>query len=227
MVTIPPKRRVLDISCGSGCVRSMSEPTVFAPQPPPGAPFNPHLPEGIPRIVTIFGVLHLVFAGIGLLMTAWGLFDALAGNPLLKMQGAGASAEIQAQLAIAEKLKPTVIANSGLSILVGIVMIIAGIMLVKGRRNGLAWSNKYAYLSLVAKVANMVIALMVVVPATREMMGEVMKGTPMPAGSKAIFEASMIGGAIGGILVTCIYPILTLILLNQRGLREWFASRSY
>ena len=202
----------------------MSESPYMPPQPPPGLPVNPHLPIGIPRIVTVFGVMHVVFAGIGILSAAWGVFTSLAGNPFLKMQGAGP--QVDAQLAMEAKLKTVTIASSGLSILIGIVMITAGIKLLKGRKDGLAWSNKYAYLSLVAKLANLAIAFMVVIPATKEMMGDMMKGTPgMPASATMMMEIFLVAGAVGGILVTAVYPVLALVMLNRQGLREWFAVR--
>jgi len=205
----------------------MSESSYLPPQPPPGLPVNPHLPMGIPRIVMVFGILHLVFAGIGMINAASKLFMAIAGNPFLKMQGSSADAQVQAQMSMMDKVKTVEITGAGLSILVGVVMIIAGIKLVKGRRDGLGWSNKYAYLSLLEKLAKIVIAFAVVIPATREMMMDVMKGgTPMPSGMNTVMEISLIGGVIGSVLVAAIYPILTLVLLNRRGLREWFASRS-
>jgi len=203
----------------------MSESSYLPPQPPPGLPVNPHLPIGIPRIVTVFGVMHIVFAVIGLLSAAWALFSALAGNPFMKMQGAGP--EVQAQLALEAKLMTPVMTHSGLAILIGLVMITAGIKLLKGRRDGLAWSNKYAYLSLLAKVANLVMAFVVVIPATREMMGDVMKGASgMPASATMMMEIFLIAGAVGEILVTALYPVLALVLLNRKGLREWFAARN-
>lgn len=194
------------------------------PQPPPGLPVNPHLPIGVPRIVTVFGVMHIVFAVIGLLSAVWALVTALAGNPFMKSMGTGP--EVQAQLAMEEKVRTVTMASSGLSILIGIVMIIAGIKLLKGRRDGLAWSNKYAYLSLLGKAANLMIAFMVVIPASREMMGDIMKGAgSLPKSATVMMEVFMIGGVVGQILVMAVYPILALILLNRKGLREWFAAR--
>jgi len=205
----------------------MSESSYLPPQPPPGLPVNnPHLPIGIPRIVTVFGIMHLVFAGIGMVSAVSGLFMAFAGNPSMKMQGNAADAMVQAQQTMMDKVKTVEITGECLSILVGVVMIIAGIKLVKGRRDGLGWSNKYAYLSLLEKLAKLVIAFTVVIPATREMMRDMMNGsTSVPSGMNTFMEISLVGGVIGSILVAAIYPILTLVLLNRRGLREWFAER--
>ena len=174
--------------------------------------------------MTVFGVMHVVFAVIGFFSAAWALFILLAGNPFMEMAGSGP--EVQAQLLMETKLRPVTIASCGITVLIGIVMITAGIKLLKGRRDGLAWSNKYAYLSLVAKVANLAVAIMVVIPATREMMGDVMKGAPgMSASTTRMMDAFMIAGVLGEILVTAVYPVLTLVLLNRKGLRDWFATR--
>lgn len=35
----------------------------------------------------------------------------------------------------------------------------------------------------------------------------------------------MIGGAVIGIVVGCIYPVLALILLNRPATKDWFANR--
>src|SRR5690606_5446212 len=105
------------------------------PQPPAGLPVsNPHLPIGIPRSVMVFGVMHLVFGTIAVLYSVWGLVTAMMGDRF--WQETTPSAESRAILSMEEKIQGVAIAGAGVSIVVGAVMILAGMKLVKGRRNG-------------------------------------------------------------------------------------------
>lgn len=200
----------------------MSDASIYQPplpQPPPGV-----LPPLVkPPVVTVFAILHLVFAGIGLLWGAWALFIAIAGNPFLKM--GGQTPQLELQLALQEKVQPASLAGAVLSLLIAVPMIIAGIQMLKDRKTGLKWSNAYAYSSLFAKLVGLVLATTIVIPATREMMDTMMNDPAMPASAKTTLSGAMTVGAILGSVLPCIYPVLTLIVLNRPTVKAWFASR--
>jgi hypothetical protein len=201
------------------------------------SPYQPPLPQGPPSLpgmnvappaVKVFGILHLVFAGLGIISAIWALFIALVGNPFLKMAGANRQLgeQMDAQLALQAKINPVSITSSTLSLLVAIPMIVAGVLLLKERKNALKWSNTYAWSSLGAKLINLVLTATILVPAMQEMMRGITKSTPMPGQASDIMSLAMSGGAIGGVLVSCTYPILTLVILNRPVTKEWFAGRS-
>lgn len=203
----------------------MSDPSPYQP-PLPQGPAVPPLPQDKPAVANVFGIMHLVFATFGVFSAAWGLFIAVAGNPFLKMSGMPEGQNpMQAQLAMQEKLQPVTIINSGFSLVVAVPMIIAGILLLRGRRNAVKWSNGYAVTSLLAKVVNMVLAATIVIPAMKGMTEGIMNDSGAPSQMKDVISGSMVIGAIGGSLVACIYPVLTLILLNRAEVKTWFANQ--
>lgn len=44
-------------------------------------------------------------------------------------------------------------------------------------------------------------------------------------GLPGTMENIMIGSMVFGLLLTCLYPVLSLILLNRPKVKEWFASQ--
>lgn len=196
------------------------------PPPLPQPPSSIALPPNIPPAVSVFGILHLVFAGLGVVGGAWGLFMVVAGNPFLKMGRSNPqlNAQFEAQIAMQAKISPVTITSSILSLVVAIPMIIAGIQLVKKRKHGLKWSNAYVWSSLGAKFVNLVLAATILVPAMTEMTRGMMANSHVPDSFSNIMAGAMAGGAIGGVLISCIYPITTLVLLNRPLTRAWFAG---
>jgi hypothetical protein len=202
----------------------------------PASPYQPPLPQGPPSFpgmhvtppaVKVFGILHLVFAGLGVVGALWALFIAVVGNPFLKMAGANPQLgeQMEAQIAMQARINPASITSSALSLLVAIPMIVAGVLLLKERKNALKWSNAYAWSSLGSKTINLVLAVTIVVPAMQEMTRGILKTAPMPGAASDVMSMAMAGGAIGGVLVSCVYPILTLVILNRPATKEWFAGR--
>ena len=176
---------------------------------------------GEPPAVKVFGILHLVFAGFGLLGVVWGLYVAVLGNPFLKFSPAG---QQEAQIAMQAKIGPMTTTTGILSLLVTIPMIVAGIQLLKRRKSGLKWSNTYAWSSLGAKLINLILAVTIMIPAMQEMTRGLLGTSKAPPAVAGVMAGSMAVGAIGGVVVACVYPILALILLNRPATKAWFAS---
>ncbi|MEO5711915.1 MAG: hypothetical protein ABIT37_00355 [Luteolibacter sp.] len=204
----------------------MNEPSPYQPPLPQGAPSMPYFITEAPPVVKVMGILHLVFAGFGILGAVWGLFIAIVGNPFLKLMPSSPqlTAQLEAQMAMQEKIKPMTLTSSTLSLLVAIPMIIAGIKMLRNHKDGLKWSNIYAGSSLTAKAVNMILAVTILIPAMREMTDGITGGSHMPGAAKTMMGGFMAGGAIGGALIACAYPLLTLILLNRAAPKAWFAS---
>ena len=204
----------------------MNEPSPYQPPLSQGPTTFPLPVGGVPPAVNVFGILHLVFAGLGVLSGAWGLFMIVAGNPFLKMSQGNPrlSAQYEAQLAMQEKISPVTITSAILSFVVAVPMVIAGIQLLRKRKNGLKWSNTYVWSSLGAKFVNLVLAATILVPAMTEMTRGMTANARVPGSFSSIMAGAMAGGAIGGVLISCIYPILTLVLLNRPATQAWFAS---
>ncbi len=176
-----------------------------------------------PQTVKIFGIMHVILASLGLLMTVWTVFVLAVGNPFENMfpQTPQMAAQAKAQAAMQEDIMPITVISTILTVIVAAIMLRAGILLLKKRGSGLLWSNRYAWSSLATKAVNIVLAIIYTVPAIKKM-APTMAGGLIPVGQ---LEMIMIVTALLSIVVMCAYPILTLILLNRRNTKEWFANR--
>lgn len=132
---------------------------------------------------------------------------------------------MKAQLSMQAKIQPVSLTMAVFSMLVAIPMIIAGIRLLKKRRSGLKWSNGYAYSSLTAKMANVVMTVTVIVPAMRETSHGMFSGAHVPGQFEEIMGMVMAGSAVAGALLACTYPVLSLVLLNGSKAKAWFVTR--
>jgi len=186
----------------------------------------PYFITEMPPVVKVLGILHLVFAGFGLLSAVWALFIAVVGNPFLKLMPASPqmSAQMELQLSMQEKIKPFTLTTTALSLLVAIPMIIAGVKMLRKHKDGLKWSNIYAVSSLGAKVVNVILTVTILIPAMREMTQQMMGGSRLPGSAESMMGGFMAGGAIIGVIISCVYPLLTLVLLNRTAPKAWFAS---
>lgn len=183
---------------------------------------------GQPQTVKIFGIMHLVFAGIGVCGLLWWiatLLFKLPANPFMPAASTPQMAQqAQIQAEMQERIMPMTMISNTISIVVIALMIIAGIQLLKRRRGGLKWSNRYAIASLIAKVIGLILTFVYMLPAMTEMM-EKMSGPSAMGPAAKIMGPAMIGGAVIGTLVSCAYPVLVLILLNRPNTKQWFAAQ--
>lgn len=202
-------------------------------QPPPLTPqeiaamqAKQYADLGQPQTVKVFGIMHVIFAVLGLLMCAWTVFEMVAGNPLENMLPQGPQtpqmeAQAKAEAAMEESMRPMTVISTVLTVIVAAIMLKAGILLLKRRRSGLAWSNRYAWASLASKVVNIALTFIYTVPAMKQMAAATAGGV-MTAGQ---MEMIMIGSMLVTFALMAAYPILALVLLNRPKTKEWFAAR--
>ena len=185
--------------------------------PPPLYP--PPVAAHKPASIQVFGILHLLAAGYGLVTGIWALVMLVAGNPFLKMVPEGPGRDMQEKMMKA--IEPMTFVNLGITAIVMVLVAIAGVKLLRSAKNAVKFSNIYAVTSLVAKIVAGVMVMVYMIPAQRQMMQEQLGGAGVPGSAKVIVEGAMAGGAIMGILFSCIYPVLALILLNRKPVKTW------
>lgn len=196
-------------------------------QPPPLTPeemsqlsSKEYAQLGQPQVVKVFGILHLVFGAYGILVSLWTLFVIIAGNPFLKFSGNTPDVQIQTQLE-ADMIGYTIV-STGLYMIVTALIMIAGVLLVKGRKNALKWSNYYAWTSIFTKIINIIATVFYILPMTKEIMNEVAPaGGPLMGTMEIWMTVSMIVVSV----VPLVYPVLTLILLNRPYVKTWFTNQ--
>jgi len=191
-------------------------------QPSPPA-FPPPVPPARPAQIRVFGILHLVIAGFGLLMLAFSAFmQGVSRSMMESQQKAGGVQEIQAKMTreMTEAMQPLTYLQYGASVILSALLILAGIGLLKWKRSGLKWSNSYAWTSIILKVISIVGMFVLVLPRLNSFVDQMQTGSKGDETMIGVLKASMIGGMLVGPLMYCIYPVLVLILLNRKSVRE-------
>lgn len=179
---------------------------------------------GQPQSVKIMGIFHVVLGAYGLITTAIGFYVALVGNPFLAMMPKtpelAAQAQIQAEMQ--EKMMPATIITLILTLVITALILVAGIKLLKKRRDGLKWSNRYAWTSIAGKVVNLVLAFVYTIPMMKEMTVAMSRGA---GGMPGAVGTTLAVTTVLSVVVMCAYPILSLILLNRPSTKAWFAAQ--
>lgn len=176
---------------------------------------------GEPQPVKVLGILHVIFGSIGALGALYAVYVLLAGNPFAP-EGDARMMEIQKQIEQDTMVYSAV--GTVMSVIVTALILTAGIQLLQKRKTALMWSNWYAYASIGTKAVNLIFTMMIIVPMTQKMMQEIAGAGAgsLPGAMGGIMYASM----IGGFLVSIIYPVLTLALLNRPHIKQWFANQA-
>lgn len=177
-----------------------------------------------PSAVKVFGILHLILAGIGFLSGLSGIFSSRMTGMFQGMMPDPDQARIQMQYM--RDLQWVTLMNSIFALILAGLLLTAGLKLVRSRTDGIPWSNRYAWTSIGMKLVTLVITVAFVLPVTNRMMGEIMANTPdMPAGSAGTMTTMMRAvtsvSTVMSPIITCVYPALALFFLSRPRVKEW------
>lgn len=197
------------------------------PQPPPLTPEEMSHYTGLeyarlghPQQVKIFGVMHVVFGSMGILMILWTLSSFIGKD--FSNEYYTSPSKTQEDTKLINQLIAYVIVSGVLFIVVTALIFKAGILLLKGRRNAIKWSNYYAWASIVSKIINLIAILIIVLPLINKMMQDMSTSTGTMLGTiKVILIVLMILFYV----LPLIYPVLSLILLNRPYVKTWFSNQ--
>jgi len=202
--------------------------TQLPPQPPRDVP-DVMLQE--PGAIKVFGVLHLVIAGYGLLMGIISLVSTVFFQGLSKslatprgVAGPSGAEQEMAMMSYMNELKTYTYASLAFSFALAVMLIIAGIGLLKGREKGRVMSIRYAWASLAAKLVGIVMTVAIVMPATKRMTDTLYQG--MPGGMANTMGSVMQYSQLFGLLITCTYPIIVLVVMKGQKIKEYMAARA-
>lgn len=194
-----------------------SESSTPPMSPPPMPLANP------PGQIKVLGVLHLVFAGLGIVIVLFGLIYQGFSDSILRMQeNAGGIQVAQARVsrALTEATQSINWFAYGSSLLLAIPLVVAGIGLLKGRRSGLAWSNGYAWTSILMKITYLILVATLAIPAMNRLLAE-FEGQGLEIKLFAsVMKPTMVVSMVATPILSCIYPVLVLILLNRESVRK-------
>jgi len=156
----------------------------------------------------IFGVFHLIFGAMGFLTTLLALVVTSGGMP----EGAF---DLQALLEEGISWYGTYSKTAMvIGLFVSLLLIVAGIGLFQLREWARKASIVYGIYGLVSGLLGLCVNLFYVTPLLEQLLKET---------TNEIERAGIIGGMAGGIIgvgIALIYPILVLIFMNRRVLKE-------
>lgn len=183
-------------------------------QPPPGV-----VPDLQPSSVKVFGIMHIVFAILGLLMALWSVVQQLLFTRIFPRD--------PVQLALHERTGWITWVGLPITLVVAWLMLTAGIRLTKATPDALRWSNRYAWTSIAGKILMLTLTVAFILPAMIETMREQLgrSVSSLPGGGESMIITMAVVGALLGGVVTFLYPTLTLVMLNRPAVKGWFARR--
>lgn len=177
-------------------------------------PDDGSLPAPVPGVrptsVTVFGVLNLVFAALGLcggVMSGVVLFgDVLPQNPNMP----NPTLELMEQ---SPGYRMYLMISLALAVVAAIVLAVGGIGLLKWKRYGRSASMIYGWFAIVSAIVGMVINYFFLIAPMLE------QAQQLQGQEQATAMGGAIGGAVGGIAGVCggmVYPAILLIFMYRR-----------
>ncbi len=188
--------------------------------PPPMSPPGIHEPAA----VKVFGVIHLVFAGLGFLMGLWSLVSPWLGRMIMPADMPGMAEQMKFQ----DQLLWVTLMTGAFMLVLAVLLLVSGLKLVRSRPDGVKWSHRYAWTSIGTKLVSLVVTVAWVLPLTQRMM----ENTVVAGGGSADrgFLAAMKGAVAVSSTITpllsCLYPALALYFLSRPAVKAWCAARS-
>lgn len=198
-----------------------SPASTLPPTPPPQGP--------PPTPVKVFGILHLVLAGLGLISGLWGFVSAKFMSMIQGMTPNDPTMVIQRKYI--EELWPVTVMGSIFTLGLAALLLVSGLKLVRLQPDGVMWSNRYAWTSITTKAISLVVAVAYVLPLTNRMMGEVAGHTRgMSASSATVMTGAMklvtTISTIATPILSCLYPALALFFLSRPAVKAWAGNRT-
>jgi hypothetical protein len=208
-----------------------------SPYQSPQSHMSPQPPADIPDVmmrepgaIKVFGVFHFVVAGYGIIMGLISLISTIflqeftrkltsAGGP----SGPSSPDQDMAMMSYMNELKPFTYVSIVFTFTLAVMLIIAGIGLIKGREKGRVMSIRYAWTSIGMKLMTFIYTIAVVIPATKRMTDAMYAG--LPSGLGNTMGSFMQYSQLFTIIMTCAYPVVVLIIMKGQKIKEYLAGR--
>ncbi len=189
-------------------------PTASDPASAQSLPMNQS--SDIPKI---FGIIHIVYAviggGMGLIGVISALFLQKTGvfSGIEKLQGEGGSMEgISSYM---DELSRWSLIDGVVKIILAIILLFAGIMLLKRKIIGAKLSKLWAILRILSVVPMSYFSTV----ATMKMQEGLFQGGSAAAATANVTSLTLLGAIVGNIFVI-IYPIVTLVFMLKFFLKD-------
>jgi len=160
-----------------------------------------------PTSITVFGILNIVFGVLGFC----GLFMSLS---MFAVEDDGSNPMIPL-MQESPLYQGFMYVSIPLGLLATVALLAGGIAMLNNKAWGRTLSIIYGWYAIIAGLVGAIVNAVVLLPPALE----------QSSGQMSAEEAGLIGGAIGGTcggLIGLIYPVLLLIFMNRRSVKDWF-----
>ena len=188
------------------------------------------IPMPEPSAIKVFGIMHLVVAAYGLFTGVAGLIATLFMDGFSKVMTAGSSgsgpsgdAQAEAMVTYMSALKPFTLVTLCFGFVLTVMLIIAGVGLLRSRESGRLMSIRYAWTSIITKLITLVYTFTHVIPITKRFSDSMYQG--MPSGMGDTMSSIMQYSQVFSILVTFTYPVVVLFVMKGDKIRQYLAGR--
>ena len=174
---------------------------------PSGAPM---IPTTVPKV---FGIINIVYACLGMMMGLVSVGAMFAFKAVMS----GAQGEVKEAKMFVEAFDDLMIysyIDAVFKVVLGLVLLAAGIGLLKKK----IWGQRLCLFWAIGRMVVAVGMLVLTLGPTREFQEKV---NQMEGGQQEQFQQMAQGvGSVIGIVVVCIYPVLCLVFLTKKRVRD-------
>ena len=195
--------------------------------PPSTQPAAGIVPVLEPKAIKIFGILHVIFGIFGAFAFLSSAVQLLMGDVLIKLQSGGDEDLFQLQKGMQDQLRSTTIITLVLSLVVTILILRAGIQLLRKKRTAAKASTMYSLVAIGVNVIALVLTLIYTIPALNgyfdDFVEKVGGGVSNPQLESIMGWVKTIIG-IGGVILPflySIYPVLSLVVLKKKNVTDF------
>ena len=176
--------------------------------------------------IKVFGIIHIIFGGLGLMNVIGGIGMQILQEPFIRLTNQGESEEMVAlQMQMYREMALTTWISTVISVIVAVLVLRAGIALVKRRQSAVKASNVYVVASLVAKAAGVLLFCMVVMPVASGAMDSMLdESIPDVKTILAVIKVTMAVAGVLAPLLGAVYPLCALVMLNKPQVKEFLAK---
>jgi len=182
--------------------------TVSVSELPPE--LTPEVPTSLPKV---FGIIHICYAALGGIVSLMGVAGMFFFQ-FLAQKGGEEFKEIRPIANAYDGMTSYVFVDAGVKVVLAVMLLVSGIGLLKRRAWAIKLSNFWSVSRLVVAVGMMIWGLAVM----SDFQDQVTAG--QNAQQQQFQRMGQNVGNVFGIIVVCIYPIVSLVFLSKKRVKD-------
>ena len=183
---------------------------------PPPLEANPQVPSSIPKVL---GIIHIVYACLGMIGAAFGVLGMVVMKAIMAPDLGDEVEGLDVFFSAYDKMAMYSYIDAGIKVILGLVLLIAGIGLLKKK----LWAQK---LSVTWSVVRIIVGIGMTIlsyGAALQFQQDIADSTQTNGDQMDQFglQSSMQGvSSVMGVFVLSAYPVVSLILLSKKSVKD-------